>query len=515
VYARRTTCLAVALAILATANRARALEPTTTTLPAPPPPVTFAYVSPAEKHYLRATLELSAVMLAGAVQYATEKGNSTDWDLGYDWPSLRAKLTGDAVRFDTNRFDTNMITHPAAGALYYVAARGNRLSVLESFLFAAAASTTWEYVGEFREKASVNDLIVTPVAGAVVGETLTQLGVFFERSERTPVTRVLAFVLAPTKTTHDWIDGATPARSVAVDDLGLTTDESHRFELSAGGVMTSQDRGPTWGDVRLALRTEVVNASAFDRAGRASEWLLDGNVSSLDAEAQLGRVGLADFQLDLRVAPVAFATRSLALTAEGDLAGQRLLMGLTAGFDYGVHRYDRTHPEEMDWISGVHAFGLLVAHDLYAPPFHVRTSLGMRPEFAAVRALAVDEFIARHGIDSVSLPTVVNQESYYFAFGANLTPEVEVSMGPVSVGALGRFDTYWSIEGIDRYQEKITGELALHDRRALGRAWLGVQASRWLTFRVGVDRRVRNGQIADASAARAENALWASAGTVF
>lgn len=514
-YASHAASLAVTLALLATATSVRAAEPTTTALPSPPPPITFAYVSPAEKHYLRATLELSAVMLAGSVQYATEKGNSTDWDLGYDWPSLRAKLTGDAVRFDTNRFDTNMITHPASGALYYVAARGNRLSILESFLLAAAASTTWEYVGEFREKASVNDLIVTPVAGAVVGETLTQLGVFFERSARTPVTRVLSFVLLPTKTTHDWIDDATPARSVAVDGLGLTQDESHRFEFSAAAVATTQDKGPTWGDVRFALRTAIVNASSFDRAGRHSEWLLDGNVSSLDAEAQLGRAGLADFQLDLRVAPVAFATRALGLTDEGELAGQRLLLGLTAGFDYGVHRYDRTHPDEMDWISGVHAFGLLVAHDLYAPPIHVRTTLSMRPEFAAVRALAVDEFIARHGINSVALPTVVNQESYYFAFGAHLAPEVEVSMGPVSVGALGRFDTYWSIEGLDRYQERISGELALHDRRALARAWLGLQPSPWLAFKVGVDRRVRNGQIADASAARAENALWASAGTVF
>ncbi len=484
--------------------------------PEPPPPTTatFTYATPQRKHYLRATLELGAIMAAGAVQYSTTQGNSTDWDLGYDWPSFRAKLTGDAVRFDTNRFDTNMITHPVAGWLYYTAARGNRLNVLESFLFAAAASTMWEYIGEFREKASVNDLIFTPVSGAVIGETLTQLGVLFQRSRQTPATRVLALVLAPSKVIHDWVDGATPLRSREVDDLGLARDESHRFELSAGAVATLQEKGPTWGDARLALRTEVIHAPGWELPGRRSQWLFDGNVSSLAAEAQLGRVGVTDLQLDVTLAPIAFATTALADT-EGGLAGQRLLLGLTSGFDYGVHSYDRTNPHEMDQIAGVHVAGLLVRHELFAPPFRVRTTLGLRPGFTAVHALAVDEYFRLNGTRSTAVPTVVNDQSYYFALGANVSPEVEISLGPVSAGALGRFDTYWSIEGLDRYQERITGEVALHDRRVLGRAWLAVSPVEWLTFRVGVDRRTRSGQIASATAARAENALWASAGTVF
>ena len=481
---------------------------------AEPTATTFAYVTPQKKHYLRATVELGAIMVAGAVQYAAEKGNSTDWDLGYDWPSFRAKLSGEAVRFDTNRFDTNMITHPASGTLYYIAARGNRLSILESFLFAAAASTMWEYVGEFREKASVNDLIVTPVAGMVVGETLTQLGVLFERSKKTPVTQALAFVLGPSKTIHDWVDGATPLRSREYDGLGLSRDEAHRFELTAAAVATIQDKGPTWADARLTLRTEVIDAPGWGLPGRRSEWLTDGNVSRIDAEAQMGQVGLSDFQLDFTVAPVAFATRDLVLGEHG-LFGQRLLLGLTAGFDYGVHRYDRTNPDEMDQISGVHVGGLFVRHDVFLPPLRIRTTLGLRPGFTAVRSIAVDEYFRMNGTSTANVPTVLNQESYYFALAANVSPEIEVSAGPVSVGALARFDTYWSIEGIDRYQEKIASELALHDRRVLGRAWLGLSPVEWLTFRVGADRRTRNGQIATAVAARAENALWASAGTVF
>jgi hypothetical protein len=82
------------------------------------------YVDPQpQPHFVRAAAEVGALLLLGEVQYATATSNSIDWDLHYDWPSFRKKLTGDAVRFDTNRFDTNMMTHPAGGTLYYVAAR--------------------------------------------------------------------------------------------------------------------------------------------------------------------------------------------------------------------------------------------------------------------------------------------------------------------------------------------------------------------------------------------------------
>jgi hypothetical protein len=34
----------------------------------------------------------------------------------------------------------------------------------------------WEYVGEWREQASINDLVVTPVSGVPVGESFFHLG---------------------------------------------------------------------------------------------------------------------------------------------------------------------------------------------------------------------------------------------------------------------------------------------------------------------------------------------------
>ena len=66
----------------------------------------------------------------------------------------------------------NYVGHPVSGAWYYTMARNDGLSVTESALFSALMSTlVWEYGYEaFAEVPSIQDLIVTPLAGSLLGE---------------------------------------------------------------------------------------------------------------------------------------------------------------------------------------------------------------------------------------------------------------------------------------------------------------------------------------------------------
>ena len=68
----------------------------------------------------------------------------------------------------------NWIGHPVSGAWYYTLARDNGLDPFESFLYSAFLSTfVWEYGYEsFAEIPSLQDLVLTPVVGAVLGEYL-------------------------------------------------------------------------------------------------------------------------------------------------------------------------------------------------------------------------------------------------------------------------------------------------------------------------------------------------------
>lgn len=73
---------------------------------------------------------------------------------------------------DEDNFFLNYVMHPYFGGVYYMTARSNGFNIFESFTYSALMSTFfWEYgIEAFAEIPSVQDLIVTPVLGSVVGE---------------------------------------------------------------------------------------------------------------------------------------------------------------------------------------------------------------------------------------------------------------------------------------------------------------------------------------------------------
>ncbi len=73
--------------------------------------------------------------------------------------------------WDEDHWEINYIGHPYAGSLYYNTIRSQGGSIFHSFLFSAFVSTGWEYLYEgMAEQPSIQDLIVTPVVGSILGE---------------------------------------------------------------------------------------------------------------------------------------------------------------------------------------------------------------------------------------------------------------------------------------------------------------------------------------------------------
>lgn len=66
----------------------------------------------------------------------------------------------------------NYILHPYGGAAYYMSARSQGFNVKQSMVYSFMVSTFfWEYgIEAFMEIPSIQDLIITPVVGSVVGE---------------------------------------------------------------------------------------------------------------------------------------------------------------------------------------------------------------------------------------------------------------------------------------------------------------------------------------------------------
>jgi len=74
--------------------------------------------------------------------------------------------------WDTDNPIFNYVLHPYAGAAYYMGARGAGFNCWGSFIYCFCISTFfWEYGFEaFYEIPSIQDLIITPVIGSLIGE---------------------------------------------------------------------------------------------------------------------------------------------------------------------------------------------------------------------------------------------------------------------------------------------------------------------------------------------------------
>ncbi len=145
---------------------------------APPEPVpTFAV--PASPRWAPAisivTIQLTALRFTEAYLYpepfaATDSSVLRHYRDAFTQPPL---FDGDkpAFRWDGDPLVINVIGHGLLGSELHLRARTCGFGWAGSWLFAAAASTAWEYVFEGNGvRPSLQDLLYTPMAGLALGE---------------------------------------------------------------------------------------------------------------------------------------------------------------------------------------------------------------------------------------------------------------------------------------------------------------------------------------------------------
>ncbi len=115
----------------------------------------------------------SRIFLTNVVNSASSR-----YVFDYDWARISLKTWDYNLKhgfeWDTDGFGTNFIGHPHTGSTYFSVPRSNGYGYFASMAFAAGGSLMWEYFGE-NSRPSVNDIINTPISGALLGEIFYRL----------------------------------------------------------------------------------------------------------------------------------------------------------------------------------------------------------------------------------------------------------------------------------------------------------------------------------------------------
>lgn len=406
----------VGLGLVALEGQAFA-APNTSATPAKPNVVTSSRQPEPEVHGVRTLLEFESVFLLGLVYYLTTADFAHQFDVGYRWDVFRRKISAESFVIDTNHFGTNFIGHPLGGAGYYASARANGIGTLGSSAVSIMGSLLWELFGEVREEISMNDMIVTPMAGISIGETTFQVARFFDRSEANLVNRSLGLLLGPLTTINDALDGTKPDRVSA----GFATGGWHQV-MTRAGVSVVNERRAAHLEAAVAASVRLENLPDYLRTTElTTSWFDAGNVSQLRVELGASSSGLSrvDVTTQAVLLGLDYAARRSAQDAEFGF------IGLGMGFEYTARSYQRGLDAPLNRLSAVQPIGVASGHHVRRGALTLDSWLRVGPAFGGIDPLVLTP---EQRLDPALQP-VARLHGYYLGGGASGEAQLQFGFG--------------------------------------------------------------------------------------
>lgn len=401
------------------------------------------------------SLEVALSLGAGSLWYVIDDRNVLDWDQ----PSLKERLNGEAWRFDSNTFSINYVFHPLSGAAFHALARSNNLGFWGSGLASFAGSSTWEYVIEFNEKVSINDMLVTPLGGVPIGEFAHKLGEHLAETEPpTTLGRVVASTLGPTVALNDWLNGRERSRPGCRAGNPHACSYWHDFRLGLELSWLDSPHGGRSAHEALSFQGTLVSLPGYRTAPKLARWFGNGEVSRLRLDMARGQ-GRIVGQVDAETLLMGFHFQ------EFDEHGQRpdgIALSTAAALGY---RYRSGRARGFDDRQGLLHIAS-PALDLYAKSGWFGAELRCRAalDFVGISSVAGHEWLRLHrSAPSVRTKTVVQRERYFFGWGPSGSLMARAWAGPLWAEGnwfVGRYD---STEGLDRAQEEVTNDVDLDE----------------------------------------------------
>ncbi len=396
--------------------------------------------------------ELSLFLGAGALWYAIDNDRNL---ADFDFPSWEQRFSGEAWTFDNNHFPINFIGHPLSGGMYYAMPRANDHAVWVASSYALMTSFLWEFVIEFREKVSVNDLLITFGAGVTIGEFGHKLWRYTSGipMKSTVVQDFLAATLGFPVSVKRAIEGEPQAVEGPYDEHGFSNQIGQRLEAGYRVRLHDYGKRVTTHGVRLGGRLSSIPGDGrpgdfslfFHEADIVELWLAGGggnNAREWDLRSDMQVLGLYGQRID---------------TSGNGYSG---VLALNMGYRFLFQDFDGYN----DRLGIAHFPGIGTDFRLRAGPIALRTYWRMNPDFAGVHAAAFPAWRDAAVGDDDTEKTILRKRGYYFAWGLSSRFGGKLQLGPVDLSAAGRIGVYDSQEGLDRNQRDITLDVNATDR---------------------------------------------------
>lgn len=411
-------------------------------------------------HWGAIAAESAVVFAVPTVYYwSTTEHQAVDWTLDWDWDSWQAKLfTVDKLKFDTNPFHVNAIRHPLVGVLDYQIGRTNGLSGLESMWLAYATGVLWEFLIEYREAPSINDMIANGAGGIAIGEPLYRIGQLWRGARPSLLDRAHTTLFSPWDAMHDLY--RRPHRH----------ERAWRSIVLEGGSGMRAYGGDTGRELSFAADFDVVTHKPFVDGGAQAGPIATGAWSRLRAEIAFGeRDAIAHTALHTRTTFVGSYQQSK--------RGDGYLAAIGTAFTY---RFDRLAGDR-DRIAMLHLAGPQLQLSMR------RADRALWLDFAAYGDLAFVDPVAPLDVYPHGPPifSSIQNDGYYYGLGGSAIARLRAAYGDWLVDVELAGHQAWQIESHILHNTELADDdaaltaLGLADTRVFGRAKLGYRPTRW------------------------------------
>lgn len=419
--------------------------------------------------------QLSVLVPPMAYYWSSTHEQAIDFDMDWDWRSWRRKLTStDAFILDTNVWEANALRHPLAGYMSYGIGRTNGYSPLASVGMAFGSSVAWEYLVEYKELISINDIVTNTTSAFSIGEPLFQLGRLADEPHAGVPRHVLGLAASPYHRVHAWNDYSS---------WGPRGRRWAQLEGAAGAGADMHD-GTVRSDARVALDLELVTDARYGREGTDV--------------AQFGAGSWNRVVADVRASPDAFTTIRLAtettyrgrytreIDANGN--GRDWFIGAATGADY-LSQYLAS---EWDSMFVMHLIGPRFATAQWREGRRVMWEVAGYADLGMVDAHV---FAPENPFPPLPLTNVLQAQGYYYATGVSLATRLRADSPRWTAQLEARAFQFWSIDGLDRVEME-GGPLDPHDvsdQRVFARAALGTKLRDGLRLELSGEAGLRRG----------------------